>query len=233
MIVTFATQKKKAQDNRRELLQLLDAHRESSLILRGIGDWGWGEHIYLLGRHPTHGEIWGNSHANQQWPKIKESTIYGACVCVFLLYQGKRFCVLVKSERSSQLTLPGGLCQNKEVFVVAAKREVKEETGLEIDKPQFLMDWSFPGPYANMTWKYRKRIFYTDAQKKHNWIPHPSEELTKLDPKLYGCTDPEIESIYLLSTSSLQLHMQTRKKYRINLRHFTALERAYDLLLNT
>jgi len=70
-----------------------------------------------------------------------------------VLYQGDKI-LLVQSRRLDELSkweLPGGKIEEYESYVTAARRELREETGIRLAKVRPLLIWDRKTPFGNYT----------------------------------------------------------------------------------
>jgi len=65
--------------------------------------------------------------------------------CVAILYDGQILMVLHKTAERTYWTLPGGGWKNGETIEQTAIREVKEETGLDVDVEKLLFEEEYVG----------------------------------------------------------------------------------------
>ncbi|MCU0523891.1 MAG: NUDIX domain-containing protein [Elainella sp. Prado103] len=116
--------------------------------------------------------------------------------------------ILLVSEDGSRFSLPGGAATRNELWIEAAIRELREETGLRADSAQYL--FSHMGEVRKRGSSYSRnhhKVFLVKAEG----LPKPKQEIRALhfyqpgDPvKLTNSTQAILEKYYLLQSDRAQ-----------------------------
>lgn len=171
----------------------------------------------FLGWPSKHGRLYATEEAYQNFPRQEGDVIVGACMVVFIL----DFVVLVKTNNRSFLTNPCGYCeQGGETTWVAAFREVKEETGINLKGNDFksLATWKFDTKYANLDLIAQTFGFYTLIECPKEWNLKDDINRIEFDDKMN-------ETEYILVVKVDKLH-----EVNINGLHLNLIREAYRRL---
>ena len=169
--------------------------------------------LFSLGEYKIHGPLWGNEVAHNYWPSIKEDTIHGIYVCVFIQHRTQYYVLWIKHPQGS-VALPGGVCNPKGSPKETARQLIYQETGIQVLALHEICKWTSESFFTNLSWKTEKTGFCTLCSVPLEWEPY----LDARDPSKTFVTVPIIRNHELkhLLLMNIKKRFQSHRNFSEN-----------------
>jgi hypothetical protein len=158
---------------------------------------------------PTHGNLFGNQVAQDQFPRINEDVLRSACVLPFLTFDNLgQWALLAKTKKHPFLTVPVGMMDQKDKHIEAtACTALREDTGLVANGKRALSQlttWTSKHVYAGLEFKGETQGFIcseyasNDVWKQLYQAVHDADEKSKVIT--LPITNSKTEKLILVDT---------------------------------
>lgn len=135
--------------------------------------------VELLYNSKKYGNLFATKTTKNIHPMLEDDYMLGSCMVVFVEHKNETYVILVQVKGRSYVMNPAGHRKWDESYEDCAKRETKEETGLDIIQSNPLAELTFSTGFGGLKWTGKTVAFYGYAKCPEEWNLN-QDELNKI-----------------------------------------------------